>query len=71
MNMTHVYELDTDELISALREALEAHGYEIIEQAPVGVWWLRAELDRAQVTSDLIRLLDALVGQRLREIQGE
>ena len=71
MNPTHVYELDTDELIRALRDGLETQGYEVTEQAPVGMWWLRTERDRTQAAADLIRLLDTLVDQRLREIQGE
>jgi hypothetical protein len=71
MNSTHVYELDTDELIRALRDALEVQGYEITEQAPVGIWWLRAERDRPQAAADLMRVLNGLLGDRLREISQE
>ncbi len=65
----HVYELDTDALMADLQRALEEHGYEVIEKAPAGVWWLTTGHDSSTATGEVAELVKHLIAERMHEVQ--
>jgi len=65
----HVYELDTDALMTDLQRALEERGYEVIEHAPAGVWWLTTGHDASTAAGELAELVKRLIAERLQEVE--
>lgn len=65
----HVYELDTDALLAALQGALEEHGYEVIEQAPTGVWWLTTGHDSSRATDEVAEIVKRLIAEQMQEVE--
>lgn len=37
-----VYELDVDGLAATLRDILLQRGFDVVEQVPAGIWWLKS-----------------------------
>ncbi len=67
----NVYELDTDALIAALRERLEADTGEVIEQAPAGIWWVRSAGDRTATAATIGKALTQATDRFLREVKQD
>ncbi len=65
----HVYELDTDALMAGLQRALEERGYEVIEQAPAGVWWLTTGHEPSVAAGELAAILKRLIAERMQEVE--
>jgi hypothetical protein len=65
-----VYELDTDGLLADLMARLADEGFDVVEQIPVGVWWIATEPGgKADLCEQLGRLFQRLVTERLREVE--
>jgi len=63
-----VYELDTDDLMSRIKSSLAEGGYEVVEQIPAGVWWLKTDRSRAEIARQLTELFQRLVVDELHEV---
>lgn len=70
-NDLNVYELDTDALITALREQLETGAGEVTEQAPAGIWWVRSAGDRAATVAVIGAALTQATDRFLREVKQD
>ncbi len=70
-NDLNVYELDTDALITALREHLETGAGEVIEQAPAGIWWVRSAGDRTATVAVIGAALTQATDRFLREVKQD
>ncbi|MDQ2743698.1 MAG: hypothetical protein M3Z66_15590 [Chloroflexota bacterium] len=65
----HVYELDTDALMAELQRALEERGYEVIERAPAGVWWLTTVHDSSTAAGEVAEIVKRLIAERMQEVE--
>lgn len=69
MDDRDIYELDTDALLTELSRLLTERGYDVTEQVPAGVWWLRSARDPDQTEADILAVLHRLVADGLRKIE--
>ncbi len=65
----HVYELDTDALMADLQRALEERGYEVVERAPAGVWWLTTGHTPNVAAGELAEITQRLIAERMQEVE--
>ncbi len=65
----HVYELDTDALMAGLQHALEERSYEVVEQAPAGVWWLTTAHGPSTATGEVAELVSRLIAELMQEVE--
>ena len=65
----HVYELDTDALLSGLQAVLLQNGVDVREGPPAGVWWIHSEEAQEDIGRRTTELFGRIIAETLRKIE--
>ena len=63
------YELDTDGLMAELERTLSERGYEVTEQMPAGIWWVKTDREPPEAREEIGNLVRHLVMEQLRPLE--
>ncbi|GAC1443614.1 MAG: hypothetical protein NVSMB52_02160 [Chloroflexota bacterium] len=65
----NVFELDTNDLMLSVETALEARGFEVLEQVPAGVWWLKTDTDTVATAEEVAAVFKSCLTVLLRKVE--